>query len=223
MKLYVFYFDRDGSGKYVPQLHRIRLQLEAAGCREPLVILTDPSSAVPAGWEVERWDPLKWLGKYHRTGVEGAQWDYKACLVMAKLETVQEGPGVYLDADNIIHADPVPALASLDPDGFYIGPDGAGRTIKHPAFSGTKLEHSTSIMVMPADSRALCEKYRELWDASTEPRHYLLEQRTWSLVCHAAGGRVLPRSLAYSTLWGKQVPEDTIIEHPHGPRKWVGV
>jgi len=108
---------------------------------------------------------------------------------------------------------------------FALGPDGAGRTIVHPVFprKTDTLEHSTSIMVMPADSRELCAEYRCLWDTSIEPTHYLLEQWTWSLVCHVSLGRVLPRSLAWSKLWGMPPPPHVLIEHPHGPRKWVGV
>lgn len=221
MKLYVFYFDPTGAGKYLPQLARIQAGL--ARFNRTAVLLTDLTTPQPAGWESERWDPSPWLARYHRAGVDGAQWDYKACLLMAKYEKAQTEPAVYLDADNIVHGDPVPALTSVKPGRLALGPDGATRTIIHPHFKGSHPEHSTSIMVMPADSRTLCAVYRNLWESSSEPTHYLLEQRTWSLVLKATAGELLPRSLAWSKLWGMPPPPDTLIEHPHGPRKWEGL
>jgi hypothetical protein len=221
MKYYVFHFGTDP--RYLALLRRFVKQWRAV-TDKPLTVFTDME---PTTWPreldslpVEAWNPSEWLERYHRVNHPGSAFDYKACLLMAKFATVQPEPCAFFDSDNLILRDPTAALESFSSH-FALPDDGGMRQIEHPAFIRPQLELSTSLMVMPADSRELCALYRTLWNTSGEPDQTLLEQRTWSLVCHTLGTR-LGRSFAWSRFWGP-TPPDTYVKHPHGPEKWEGL
>jgi hypothetical protein len=220
MKYYVFHFGTNP--RYLALLHRFVKQWRAV-TDKPLTVLTDFSadvSLVDVCSDVEMVDPSEWTPRYHRAGHPGANFDYKACLLMAKFATVQPDDCAFFDSDNLILRDPTAPLESFLAR-LALPDDGGGRVIVHPSFTGPQTELSTSLMVMRADSRIPCALYRQLWDKSTEPNHPLLEQRTWSLVCHVMGHR-LGRAFAWSRFWGA-TPADAYVKHPHGPEKWEGL
>jgi hypothetical protein len=86
----------------------------------------------------------------------------------------------------------------------------------------TILEMTSSLMLFPADSRHIGDLYVECVKNTVEPVHFLLEQRTWSVVwaCLGAKGYMLPITMNWSRLYGEE-NADVYVRHYHGNEKWT--
>lgn len=213
--IYFIYF---GKGKFLPLLRRIWSQHLASGTSLPAFVLTDQITSVPPAMPTVRVDPYVYARRFTRANNDGWAFDYKSCLIMSLIDKGVPRP-VVLDCDNEIRRPFDDIVAQCDPSTFYISPDPGGRIIRHPAFRENVVEQSSSCMVFPEDAASVCRLYRELWVQSSEPSALLLEQRTWTLCYHATAGKLLPKTMAWSRLWGDE-PADVRIRHPHGSEKW---
>lgn len=222
MHLYFLFF---GDARYLPLLHRAVATLRATGCVLPWAVLTDEASAgaLPADYPARIVHPHPWQ-RLIRRGNPGEAFDRKSTYLLALMQEAHPGPFAVLDCDNIITADPTAALLAAGATGRM-----AMAECPHdppipvprgwPGESPTLPERTSALLVFPAEARPHAGLYAQWFARSVEPAHYLLEQRTWSLVWHDTGGHPLPRALSWSRFWGAP-PAGTMIRHLHGGEKW---
>jgi hypothetical protein len=192
----------------------------------PITILTDLTTQIPADIPAHlcRVDPAPFTYLV-RPGNRGAAFDYKAAICLALIASDLPDTTVIMDSDNVLHADPTPTFAQVEAElrrralDLALVPDPGQRPIGHPYFDTPIIEESTSCMILAAHQPALAAVFLKLWKASIEPDHFLLEQRTWSLVAHNFGF-ITPPTLSWSRQWGLPPPKGVCLEHRHGSAKW---
>ena len=223
------YFIYFGDGKFLPLLEEAMASHDSVNTQRARV-LTDLTSKIPPELEActTRVDTRDFIW-FVREGNKGRNFDYKSAIVLAFLRIPQGNQFYLMDCDQGFRKNMDVELDKIPDNLMGMTVDGGRRDIsispvinKKYKIGNTILEMTSSLMLFPADSRHIGDLYVECVKNTVEPVHFLLEQRTWSVVwaCLGAKGYMLPITMNWSRLYGEE-NMDVYVRHYHGNEKWT--
>lgn len=159
----------------------------------------------------------------------GKNFDRKAALVVALLESAPDHRPMVLDIDNFIRRDFASVLQDI-PANTVVAMPPSPQEPYSKLIGGRLPEHTSSFMIFGGgeDGRRAADQFRRVVSmakSTPEGSHYLREQRSWSVVWHVFHAinlaHLLPQTMGWSRFWSEQEPAGTFIRHKHGKEKWV--
>lgn len=218
------YFIYFGDGKFLPLLEGAMESHDAHN--QPAKILTDLTTPIPEGLasRTVRVDNQDFLW-FVREGNRGRSFDYKSTIILAFLREAQAERFCMMDCDQGFRRSMDAEIMKVPPEKMGMCETEGRRINLSRKISGKYgiaddvIEMTSSLMIFPADSRNLGEMYVECLKNTIEPDHFLLEQRTWSVVWHASKGQLMPAIMNWSRFFGPE-PKNSIVRHYHGDEKW---
>ena len=219
------YFVYFGDGKFLPLLNGAMCSHDAHNA--PARILTDLTSPIPPELEsrTTRVDNSDFLW-FVRKGNRGQSFDYKSTIILAFLQEAQPNQFCIMDCDQAFRRSMQPELDKIPEQLMALCPDAAYRLIPISRLISNKYsiasevqEMTSSLIVFPADARHLGKLYIECLRNTMEPDHFLLEQRTWSVVWYCSLGHQMPKIMNWSRFFGPE-PDNSVVRHYHGEEKW---
>ena len=198
-----------------------------SGCRLPVVVITDMTTAIPmhefppVNATCLRFDPLAFPAIIR----PGMAFDLHGSLICHAARFL--GPCVVMDTDCLLLRDPTEAFARF-PSGATLGmaPDCGSRKVR--VLEGDVPERNGGVLYFgeatPNERERLVWEYHNVFaelmlSCASDP---ILEQLVWSVVWHrlAYDGKAhdIPRALNHSHRWGMN--PGVIIRHEHGSVKW---
>lgn len=200
----------------------------------PIVVLTHAEHMpVPEGVQLVRFD-LSALSRYMRHeshvnlptipghGGRPHLWDVKGALVASFLREATQSI-LYLDTDAFPQRALEPALPT---DRVMWQPPEIGPDVF--AVRGMPVQHCCAGVMWFPQPAAFADIASNYFTAFTElfrstPRHWLLEQRAWSVTRHILKGGILAREwnwLPHRKEYAKVKNAQPYVVHMHGPEKW---
>jgi len=225
------YFIYFGDGKFLPLLKEAMSGHDSVNT-QPSRVLTDLTSNIPPELEdrTTRVDTKDFMW-FVREGNRGRNFDYKSAIILGFLRIPQENRFYLMDCDQAFRRNMDVELDKI-PDNLMGMTEEGSRNIPISRVINTKYhigesipEMTSSFMLFPADSQHIGDLYVECVKNTVESIHFLLEQRTWSVVWSCLGGRpngYMPRTMNWSRFFGKE-SEDVYVRHYHGNEKWTTI
>ena len=225
------YFIYFGNGKFLPLLKEAMTSHDSVNT-QPARVLTDLTSNIPSELEdrTTRVDTKDFMW-FVREGNRGRNFDYKSAIILAFLRIPQENRFYLMDCDQAFRRNMDVELDKIPDDLMGMTVEGCrnipiSRVIHNKYKIGVEIpEMTSSFMLFPADSRHIGDLYVECVKNTAEPVHFLLEQRTWSIVWRCLGGHprgYMPRTMNWSRFFGPEgVGGDVYVRHYHGNEKWT--
>ena len=225
------YFIYFGNGKFLPLLKEAMTGHDSVNT-QPSRVLTDLTSNIPPELEdrTTRVDPKDFMW-FVREGNRGRNFDYKSAIILAFLRIPQENRFYLMDCDQAFRRNIDAELAKIPDDLMGMVDEGSrnipiSQVISRKYKIGNSIpEMTSSFMLFPADSRHIGDLYVECVKNTVESVHFLLEQRTWSVVWRCLGGHptgLMPKIMNWSRFFGEETP-DVCVRHYHGNEKWTTV
>ena len=227
------YFIYFGDGKFLPLLKEAMASHNSVNT-QPARVLTDLTSKIPPELDdlTTRVDTKNFMW-FVREGNRGRNFDYKSAIILGFLRIPQENRFYLMDCDQLFRRNMDVELDKIPADLIGMTIDGGRRDIPISQVISRKYkigdfipEMTSSFMLFPADSRHIGDLYIECVKNTVEPDHFLLEQRTWSVVWRCLGGSetqgFMPRTMNWSRLFGEE-GEDVYVRHYHGNEKWTTI
>lgn len=225
------YFIYFGDGKFLPLLKEAMASHDGVNT-ESSRILTDLTSNIPSELQDRtiRVDPKDFMW-FVREGNLGRNFDYKSTIILAFLRIAQENQFYIMDCDQAFRRNMDAELIKIPNNLMGMTEEGRrkipiSRLLNNKYKIGNSIsEMTSSLMLFPADSRHIGELYVECVKNTIESNHFLLEQRTWSVVWSCLGGRpegLMPPTMNWSRFFGEET-RDVYVRHYHGEEKWTTI